>query len=191
MFRTMALALAGMVVVFFAVGSLLSDRWVVDSSRVVAATPAQVGAFVRDFGTWATWSSMNAELGPNTQRELHGDPGTVGHRIAWRGPQGQASLSVTAVGDDRLAYAFHVQTAAETTPRLGGTGGLVWRADADGCRVEWHDESTWDGLPGRWVGWFGALQERVRQIQATSLEGLQQALTKRAGAAPAAAGGGK
>jgi hypothetical protein len=66
------------------------------------------------------------------------------------------------------------KAGAVTLSMQSGGGSIAWVASGGGSLVTWVDYGTWDSLVGRWVGWFGALQERVRQVQGTSLEGLQQ-----------------
>jgi hypothetical protein len=183
-FKTMALALAGMVVVFFAVGLLLSDRWHVETVRTIRAPMAKVAELVQDFGKWESWSSMKLEMGPGTQREISGTPGAVGHRIRWNAPHANAVLEVVAAGPQFLQYDFLLQVppAPQLTP--SGHGTVRWEADGEGCRVTWSDDGTWDNLALRWFGWFGALQEQVKQVQGTSLAGLQRAIDDAAAGAP-------
>lgn len=174
----MVLALAGMVLVYLGVGYMLADRWQVDTTRTVNASAERVGALVKNFATWATWSSMQANLGPNTRREITGQPGTVGQRITWTGSLGTATLTMTTVDATAMGYDFHLRRPdqSEAEAELRGRGALRWRAEGGGCSVAWHDEALLDSLPLRWFGWFGALQEHVREIQGTSLAGLQQAI---------------
>jgi hypothetical protein len=149
MFKTMAVALAGMVLVYFGVGSILADRWQVDTYRTIGAEPERVRALVGDFHTWAKWSSMDATLGPQTARAVTGEPSTAGHRITWSGSQGKATLTISKATADGIDYEFHSQGPhdAELLPR--GKGRVAWTRDGTGSRVHWHDESTWDSLPGR------------------------------------------
>jgi hypothetical protein len=184
--RAMALAMAGMVVVFFAVGALLTDRWHVETVRTIRgeAGAGAVRALLCDFSTWPVWSSMNANLGPQTQHRVEGDAAAVGHRIVWTGAAGRAALRLTEVADGAIGYEFTVQRPddAEATPR--GRGRITWRAngtgDGGGVEVRWRDESDLRTYAERWFGWFGAIQESVRQIQQTSLAGLQEAVEARA-----------
>jgi len=185
MFTTMVLALAGMVLVYVGVGYMLADRWHVDTSRAVTAGPDKVAALVKDFRTWENWSSMQANLGAGTKSEITGQPGTAIQRITWTGSLGTATLTMTAVEVDSLAYEFHLRQPDMTEPELRGKGTLRWQADGTGTAVTWHDEALLDTLPLRWFGWFGALQEKVKQIQGTSLAGLQQTFDA-AGKTPAA-----
>ena len=172
----MVLALAGMVLVYLGFGYLLPDRWQVDTKRPVTAPAEQVARLVKDFGTWANWSSMDANLGSGTHREIAGQPGSVGQRITWTGSQGMATLTMTTVDSNSIGYDFHLQNPGETARRLSGQGTVRWQGEGSGCVVAWHEDVLLETLPLRWFGWFGALQEKVKQIQGTSLAGLQQTI---------------
>jgi len=176
MFRTLVLALAGTIVVFFAVGYLIADRWDVDSSRVITAPVERVEPLLHDFAAWQEWSGMTVELGAGMKREIEGTPGQPGHRVVWSGAQGDAILSLVKVVPGRIDYEFHSRRADEPEPTKVASGSIAYREDGAGTRVEWHDEGELRNLIERWIGWFGALQEQVRQIQNSSLAGLQKAL---------------
>lgn len=178
MFRCAVFSLAGLILVFYAVGSLLADRWWVQTERVVGGAPAAVAALVGDLRTWEQWAAVQVELGPGTTRSFEGEPGKVGQRLVWNGPRGKAALAVTAIDAGGMAYAigFDVAEAGQKA-----TGSVRWTADGERCRVTWRDEGVHANLFLRWFGWFGALQERVRQFQSTSFAGLEQQLTSRSG----------
>lgn len=184
--KTMVLALAGMVLTFYAVGALLSDRWHVETTRSLEGSPQAIAAAVGDFETWQQWSSMKVTLGPQVERRVEGARGTVGHRVVWSGAEGLAMLTLSEVSGDALRYDYHSQRHGDATPTLAGRGQLRWRVEGDQTLVTWRDEGSWDQLAGRWIGWFGGLQERVKQIHSSSLTGLQSYLEQQA-----AAGAGK
>lgn len=183
-FKTLVLALAGTILVFYGVGLLLADRWYVETVRLVPAPTEKVVPLLGNFATWADWSQMNANLGPETTREVSGQPGSVGHQITWRGAQGQARLVLAGVTENGLQYEFWRQAPGEPAPSLRGQGSVRWQSvpgatvDTTSTSVTWRDDGTWDNLAGRWIGWFGALQERMRQIQTSSLTGLEAAAAK-------------
>ena len=178
--KTMALALAGMVLVFFAVGALLVDSWHVETSLTMKAPPARLVELVGNFDVWEKWSAMKVTLGPQDQRQVTGAPGTVGHKVSWKGREGEAVLSLTKVDADGVHYDYHSQRPGEATMTLAGQGRVTWRTDGGATKVVWFDESSWAQQPlmnrfaGRWIAWFGGIQERVRQIQTSSLQGLQR-----------------
>jgi hypothetical protein len=182
--KTMVLALGGMVVVFFVVGALLADHYFVESHRTIAAPPAVVGKLVGDFDAWEQWSTMKVALGPQVQRTVTGAAGAAGHRVEWSGSAGGASLTLVTVEPGKVVYEYHSRRGAGPEMDLAGRGGITYVAQGAGTLVTWHDEGQWGNYGMRWVGWFGGLQERIRQIQTSSLEGLQHAVE--APAAPAA-----
>lgn len=172
----LVMALLGMICVFFGVGFLLTEHWHVETTRSLQGTPAAFAGKLGDFSTWASWADFKADLGPQTERVVEGTPGQVGHRVRWQGPAGQASLELAVVEANRIEYVFRTRPTGESADLTAGRGSVRWQAGATTTEVTWRDEGTWPNLAGRWVGWFGGLQERVRQIQTSSLEGLQRAV---------------
>lgn len=175
MFKALVLSLAAMVLVVLGVGQLLATRWQVETVRVLRADPARVAALVRDLGSWQKWSAIEVNLGAQTARQVTGDAGSGAQRIEWSGQLGQAVLTATAVTESSLDYRIGFLMA---TPPSPGQGRVEWQAVADGTRVRWLDEGSFDSIILRWFGWFGALQERVKQIQSSSLEALEQELER-------------
>jgi hypothetical protein len=169
-FRVVVLVLAGFVLAYLGVGSLLQKSWTVTSQALVPGAAADVAAKVADLGAWAAWSPLDVPLGPETRREVVGAAGAVGQRIVWNGPQGTMALELVEVAPAHVAYVL----------RAGGpalkTGRIAWTAGADGTRVEWTEGGEFPDLAARWFGWFGAIQERVRAFQQASLAGLQRAI---------------
>lgn len=175
-FAAVVFSLVGMILVYLGVGYLLADQWHVGSARVIDAPPARIAALVGDLSTWGKWSSMDANLGPQTQRRVLGEPGSVGHAIEWSGSRGTAALTLRKVTPSSIEYEFRGQ-GPDGQPQQWHSGGSVeWHDEGGKCRVQWRDEGHWDSLAGRWFGWFGAMQQGAQQIQATSLEGLADAL---------------
>lgn len=177
-FKSMVFACAGMVVVYFAVGHLLAEGWQMTSTRHIEAPPERIAAVVSDLSTWQQWASVDATLGPQTERSVFGEPGTVGHGLRWTGSLGSAVLTLRTVAPDAIEYEFGGETpAGEQRPTSRGE--ITWQQDARGCAVTWHDAGTWPNLAGRWWGWFGAMQVRMRQLQSSSLEGLAERVEPR------------
>lgn len=175
MFKTMAFTLAGLVVTFFGVGHLLADRWQVETRRSIAAKPERIAELLGDFDAWERWSTMKIALGPQVQRTVTGTPGTAGHAVAWSGAQGKSTLALVRFGPGELGYDYHSQRSTDAAPTLAGRGSITWTAEGDQVLVVWRDDAPLDSLAARWVGWFGGLQERVKQIHTTSLQGLAAA----------------
>ncbi|MCR9247875.1 MAG: SRPBCC family protein [bacterium] len=177
LFRILVLALAATIVVFVGVGYLLTDRWQVDTDRLISAAPARVQTLVSDFNTWPDWSGMKVELGAGMERRISGDAGQVGHQIEWIGAQGTATLRLSAVAGEQVDYEFLTRRAEDPQAAVVAHGHIAWTAEGESAtRVRWHDEGKLQNLIERWIGWFGALQEQVRQIQGVSLTGLQRAV---------------
>jgi hypothetical protein len=174
--KTMVLAMAGMVLVYLGVGQVLATAWQVETTRSLGAKPEDVAALVGDLRTWSEWASTDANLGPETVRAVEGTPATPGHRIVWSGQMGKAMLTLTAITPNSVDYSFGLQAPGGPDEAGRGSGRVEWRVDAGRCEVRWIDRGTWNNLPERWYGWFGALQEKVRQFQTTSLTGLQARL---------------
>ncbi len=169
-------SLAGMVLVYLGVGYLLVDKWHVESDRVIDAPAPRVAALLVDLSTWGQWSSMDANLGPQTRRSVFGEPGIVGHGLKWSGSQGVATLTLRAVTPDKIAYEFHGEGPDRQPLQWHSSGSVEWHEVAGKCHLHWHDEGHWDSIAGRWFGWFGVLQQRAQEIQSTSFEGLADTL---------------
>lgn len=189
-FRTVVLSLAGSVLVFLGVGQLLADEWTVSTTRVVPAQLSQVAGPVVDMSQWEQWCDLNPPLGNPTTREVRGDPGEAGQQIVWSGPLGRAVITLDAVTPEGVEYRleFGVGTgAAEGSFRAGGklTGSIRWVAQDDGIAVTWSEHGDLPTLIERWSKWFGALQEKVRQIQRASLSSLEEHVLSHRAAAPA------
>jgi hypothetical protein len=176
-FTALVLTLAAMVVVVLGVGYLLAKDWHVRSERTVPATAAQVGALVRDLSTWGSWAKIDIQLGPQTARAVQGPAGQVGQRIVWTGSRGKAVLETVALGENSLDYTVGFDVA-EAPSR--GRGRIEWEAAGAQCTVRWRDEGSYDNVILRWFGWFGALQERVKQMQSSTFAGLERELASRA-----------
>ncbi len=180
--RALVFSLVGMVAVTLGVGALLADHWEVQTTRVLATTPARVRALVGDLSTWADWSAVDSalavNLGTQTRSTVEGAPGTVGQRIVWTGPKGSWALTVTALGDDALEYGYARVDGTAPLAAAANGGRVTWVADGDRTRVTWIDRGTWDTLVQRWFGWFGALQQRVQQMQGSSLLALAEQLER-------------
>lgn len=179
--RTIVLSLAGSVLVFVGVGQVLASEWTVSTTRVIPVSAQQVSAPVVDMTRWADWIALEFPLGNPTTREVRGEAGQAGQQILWSGPLGKAAVTLDAVTADgvdyRIQYGFG-SGEEEGTFRAGGkfTGSIQWQADGDGVAVTWSEHGEMGSLIERWSNWFGALQDKVHQIQRASLESLAQHL---------------
>jgi hypothetical protein len=177
--RILIAAIGGVVVLYFAVGSILPQQWQVESSIRLAAPPAQVMPLLSDFGKWQQWSTIGATARADTRVDVEGPPGQVGHRLAWRQGGNRAMLQLTRVGDDGVEYDFLTALGEGSELRAHGHGVLRVEPTGEGSVVHWRDSSRVDGFTERWFAWFGSQQEAARAFQQASLEGLRQALAAR------------
>jgi hypothetical protein len=179
--RVLLFTMLAMVAVYFGVGFLLlAGDWHVETVRTIDSGPDRVAAVAGDLRTWDRWAGVDCFLGPQTTRTVLGAPGTVDHRIVWAGSRGKATLAFESVAPGRIDYRYVFEREGSTEPPPRNTGSIVWTAEGTGCRVVWRDEGEWPSLAFRWFGWFGALQQKTKHTQVTSLEGLQNELRTQA-----------
>jgi hypothetical protein len=171
--RIAVVALAGMVLLYFALGSFLPKNWSVETSRQMAAQPSEVLPLFADFGTWQSWAAVAGTERADTKVEVEGKAGEAGHAIRWRSNQNEASMRLATVRDDGVDYEFFSRLGKDTEARLRGRGSLRATKTDAGCLVTWKDEILLDGLAERWFAWFGAQQEMQQRFQESSLSKLQ------------------
>lgn len=175
--RVVLITMLGMLAVYFGVGFLLlAGEWQVETTRTIDGAPERVAALVGDLRTWERWAGVECNLGPQTVRTVEGAASTVGHRLVWTGSRGKATLAFESVAAGRIDYRYLFEREGSTEPPPRNTGSVTWTADGTSCRVVWRDGGEWPSLAFRWFGWFGALQQRTKNAQVTSLEGLQNEL---------------
>lgn len=177
--RAVVFSLAGSVLVFFLVGMLLADSWQVQASRSIPATAEQVAAKVVDLGQWSDWSALDFQLGNPTEQEVRGVAGQSGQIATWSGPMGVASLELTRVASESVDYLIHYQYGA-SEQSLGGrfVGSISWQPEELTTMVAWVETGELDSFVQRWSNWFGALQDKVQQVQRSSLAGLAESLRR-------------
>ncbi|MEC9046910.1 MAG: SRPBCC family protein [Planctomycetota bacterium] len=173
--RAVVLSLAGTVLVFLGVGQVLADEWTVATTHVVSSDEARVAAAVKDLRRWQEWSSLEFPLGNPTERQVSGESGAVGQEVVWSGPLGKAAVTFDAVTPRSIEYriGFVLQGG-----NVGGkyTGSIAWEPRDDGVAVTWTEHGKMSSLVERWSNWFGALQDKVQQIQQASLLSLDNHL---------------
>ena len=180
--KVIVLVAAGIALVMLGVGMLLPTRWQVTTTQVIAAPPASVLARLQDMASWPQWSTFRAELGPNTRLQSEGNAGTVDQKLTWSGAGGQATLAMTRCDQNGIDYQFTMRSTGESGVTPLGHGSVQVTVHRDGSEVVWRDDHDLESVALRWFAWFGALQEAVRRIQQTSLEGLRQSLAPDPGA---------
>lgn len=171
--RIAVVALAGMVLLYFALGSFLPQNWTVQTQRQVTSQPEAVVPLFADFGTWESWAAVAGTERGDTKIEIDGKAGEVGHAIRWRANQNEATMRLSAVHADGIDYEFYSRLGKDTEPRLRGRGSLRATKNEYGSMVVWKDEILLDGLAERWFAWFGAQQEMQARFQEASLSKLQ------------------
>lgn len=188
--RTVVLAIAGSILVFLLVGLLLADSWEVKSTRTIAAKPAVIAERVTDLSRWAEWCTMDFKLGNPTERTVEGDKGAAGQVATWRGPKGLAVFKLTRVdggtgGKGAVDYMIGYKFGPDAES-FGGkfTGTVEWQPAGEGTDVTWIENGELDSLVMRWSNWFGALQDKVQQVQRASLAGLDEDIRRKQDKAP-------
>lgn len=182
-FKVTAVTLAATILFGLVVSMNLQDRWEVATVRTIQCKPERLAAVLGDLSTWERWYAAKVDLGNPTKATVEGAPGTVGHALVWTGPMGKASLKFTSVAPGALTYDYVVVIGGGEKGGQG-TGSVRYAAAGDGSTVTWTDGGVWDGMLARWFGWFGALQERCKQIHNGSFTQLQVYLDEQAKPAP-------
>lgn len=173
-FLAAVVAMLAVLAVYFGVGSQLHDHWRVETTRTLPVTVAQLQREVGDLSRWSQWCRMDVTLGATTECQASGTPGTKEQALTWRGSRGRVVLQLTTYDANHgLEYELSMQRSDGNGGVLG-TGGIAWSPVEHGTRVSWHEAGVFDSYPARWSGWFGALQQHVRDNQEASLGGLSQ-----------------
>jgi uncharacterized protein YndB with AHSA1/START domain len=182
--RTVVLALASSVLVFLLVGLLLADRWQVRTTRTIAAPVERLQPLLVNLRLWPQWSVIDFELGNPTTREFQGEPAQANQSATWRGPQGIATVILTRVEDGLVEYAIGYKYGPDGDS-FGGrfTGSITWQSTGEGTELTWTEDGELVNLLQRWSNWFGALQEKVGQVQRASLAGLEEDVRRTSNAA--------
>ena len=188
--RSLVFALAGSVLVFLGVGQILADSWTVSTTRSMPLKPAQIASAVQRLDEWSKWSSVDFQLGNPTTQEVTGEPGKPGQEAVWSGPLGKAVVTLDGVREDGVEYRIGFLYARGN---VGGkfSGNIRWVPTADGVEVTWTEEGRLGSLIERWTNWFGALQDKVQQIQSASLQGLEEHARQQVAGAGAPGAGAK
>jgi uncharacterized protein YndB with AHSA1/START domain len=129
---------AALLALLVLVAYVLPDRHLVERSRVIAATPAQIWPLLAEPRQWSRWSPWHAR-DPQMQLGYSGPASGQGAQWSWdSGTQGRGRMRFDEVQPpNRLGYAL-------TFDDLGSTarGEIRLEAMATGTRVTWTLEST-------------------------------------------------
>lgn len=170
--RIAVVAVVGVVLLFFAIGSYLPANWGVETQRRFSVPPAEVLPLVKDFRSWESWAAVAGTERADTKVDVEGTAGEAGHSMRWRSNQNEAVMRMSAVPADGVDYEFLSRLGKDTDLRLRGRGSLRVVPVDGGCNVTWKDEILLDGFAERWFAWFGAQQQMQRQFQESSLAKL-------------------
>lgn len=114
----------------------MADTFVVERSRSMNASPAEVFEHVVDLGKWGAWSPWDA-MDPEMDKTFTGDPGTVGSHYHWSGNRkvGEGEMTVTEIDapnrvavDLKFIKPFKSQNVTE----------VMVAAEGDGSKVTWR-----------------------------------------------------
>ncbi len=171
--RLAVVALAGVVLLYFALGSLLPSHWSVETRVSLPQPCAKVQPYLVDFQSWLTWTTLKSTERADTTVAIAGEKGTPGHEIRWTSNANEAALRLLQADGNGLDYEFLSRLGKGAELRVRGRGSIRCVEDEKGCVVVWKDQSELDGLTERWFAWFGAQQETARQFQQASLANLR------------------
>jgi uncharacterized protein YndB with AHSA1/START domain len=84
MVRTIAIAVAVLLLALLGVAATKPDNFQVQRSATINAPPERIFALINDFHRWGSWSPFE-KLDPAMQRTLSGAPSGKGAVYAWKG----------------------------------------------------------------------------------------------------------
>jgi hypothetical protein len=137
---------AVLLVVVFGGGMLLSPKWEVTRSRVIAAKPEAIHAYVGDLAKWPQWSPFDHE-DPAMVIECGQPSAGVGARRSWRS-ESMGNGSQTIVTSDP-AKGLKLLLEIEGFPSFDVE--FAYEPSAGGTNVTWTDRGDAGGNPiNRW-----------------------------------------
>jgi hypothetical protein len=141
MFPTRKIVLAaGAAVTLSALGlfSLAPHGYTVERSIVIPANPAEIVPWVAAFPARQAWIPWT-ETDPAAVYSYTGQAGAVGSTMSWVGAEiGAATLTLDAVGSERVDTTLAMTTPMETTSR----DSFRFTPVDGGTRVTWTNEAT-------------------------------------------------
>jgi carbon monoxide dehydrogenase subunit G len=150
--RVAAWVVAGLLVVVFGGGLLLSPKWEVARSRVIAAPPESIHAYVGDLEKWPVWSPFEKE-DPAIVIECWQPSAGVGAKRSWRSEKvGNGSQTITASDP---AKGLTIRLDIEGFPSFDAI--FDYEPVSGGTRVTWTDRGDAGGNPLN--RWFSKLME--------------------------------
>jgi hypothetical protein len=150
--KIVAWVVGGLLVVFFGGGLLLSPKWEVTRSRVIAAKPEAIHAYVGDLAKWSAWSPFEKE-DPAMVVE-YGQPSSgVGAKRSWRSEKmGNGSQTIVASDEAKgTTYSLEIEGFAPFE------GVFAYQPAAGGTTVTWTGRGDVGGNPVH--RWFAAMTD--------------------------------
>jgi hypothetical protein len=133
-----AISLLGLVGVLFLVGLLLPQRWRVERSERIRATPEAIYPLIANFEHgWSRWNPFGPRKHPRIEMSFAGPAEGLGAAQSWSGkgaPAGRMSIT-EAVPGQSVRYVMN-------TAGFEVTGTISCRPDGEYTTVIWSDEGT-------------------------------------------------
>jgi carbon monoxide dehydrogenase subunit G len=145
-----AWVVGSLVVIVVGGGLLLSPRWEVERSRVIAAPPEAIHPHVDDLAKWPAWSPFEKQ-DPAMTIEIGTPSSGVGARRSWKSESmGNGSQTIVA-SDPKKGVAFDLQMEGFPVFR----GEFAFEPAEGGTKVTWSDRGDVGGNPiHRWFALF-------------------------------------
>lgn len=151
-------ALAGVVIVFVAIGFALPPTRTVSRSITINASVAAVYPLVSSFKDgWAAWNPITESTEPPT---FGGPNEGVGARQAWKGKAGVGSMTITQADPHAgIRYDVTIGTGLKANGRIELQPADSW------TRVSWVDDVELGSNPA--LRWIGVLMDskRLRNLE--------------------------
>ncbi len=149
---------------FLTAAAVQSDKFQVQRSTVIAASPEQVFPHVNDLHQWDAWSPW-AKKDPHAVNSFEGPDAGVGAKFKWSGncEVGEGQMTVTGSTPGEL-----VQIQLEFTKPFEDSSDVefVFRPEGDQTRVIW----TMSGVQANFIGKVMCLLMNMDQMVGTDFE---------------------
>lgn len=149
-------------------GYLLSPKFTVTRSVVIAAPPDKVYALIAEPRRWKDWTIWNRR-DPSMAIQYSGPPSGVGATWSWQSrTEGEGRMRFTAAEPgQRIAYELYFPDFGTTS-----TGEVLVAAEGTGSRVTWNIDGDMGANP--LMRWFALGADKfIGQDFAAGLSGLR------------------
>ncbi len=185
-FQLVAVAVLGVVALFFVAGAVLSRQWQVERSVVITAPPAEIHPHVEDLRQWEQWASWT-NPDPTLQFQYSGPERGVGATRSYSGQRaGQGQTRITRAEPD--AGVWFESTVNSDAPNASGS--ITYVVSENTTEVTWKDTGTLPRIIGGYLrdsveqGLSAHLEQALRRLKRLVEEGAPTA-----GAAPSGPSG--